>query len=332
MTSYVENVTDQKAKLLSELSNFVRRGSSYCLVDFPAHSNVGDSAIWMGEVALLQQLTGRLPSYATSARKYLKESLAAAAPEGVIFIHGGGNFGDIWPAHQAFRLQLMHDFPGRRIIQLPQSIHFSDATSVAETAEGIAAHPNFHLMVRDLKSFCMAKIAFRCEVTLTPDAAFGMGVLSQPRSSLYPTLCLFRTDVENAGTDYGPLVEALDGHVCDWLAEGPMPRRSLMLKAALAALSAPAPSSAQVEGRFLNLMASHRVTRGLNLLCLGRKVVTDRLHGHILCTMMGKPHIALDNNYGKIGAYHDQWLKGVSGAGHTINLYDAIEAARNLPN
>ena len=46
-------------------------------------------------------------------------------PTGPIFIHGGGNFGDLWAAHQEFRERVLERFPDRQIIQFPQSIHYN---------------------------------------------------------------------------------------------------------------------------------------------------------------------------------------------------------------
>ena len=50
-----------------------------------------------------------------------------------------------------------------------------------------------------------------------------------------------------------------------------------------------------------------RFHRGLEILGRGRGVVTDRLHGHILSSLMGIPHVALDNSYGKLSAFMDTW-------------------------
>ena len=37
--------------------------------------------------------------------------------------------------------------------------------------------------------------------------------------------------------------------------------------------------------------------------CDGRRIVTDRLHGHILAVMMGKGHTLYDNSYGKNASF-----------------------------
>ena len=39
----------------------------------------------------------------------------------------------------------------------------------------------------------------------------------------------------------------------------------------------------------------------------GETGVTDRLHAHILCLMMGIPNIPLDNSYGKLSTFVETW-------------------------
>jgi pyruvyl transferase EpsO len=56
-------------------------------------------------------------------------------------------------------------------------------------------------------------------------------------------------------------------------------------------------------------LATNRLTRGLNLLSSASFVITDRLHCHILCVLLGIPHIAFDNSYGKLSTFIDAWTK-----------------------
>ena len=53
-----------------------------------------------------------------------------------------------------------------------------------------------------------------------------------------------------------------------------------------------------------------RIERGCRLLSRGRVVLTDRLHAHILCTMLGIPHVVLDNHYGKVQNFIASWTSG----------------------
>ena len=67
------------------------------LLDFPHHPNVGDSAIWVGEHMFLSKL-GVKPAYVCTAENRDWNSIERAiGDDGTIFIHGGGNFGDVWP-------------------------------------------------------------------------------------------------------------------------------------------------------------------------------------------------------------------------------------------
>jgi pyruvyl transferase EpsO len=54
-------------------------------------------------------------------------------------------------------------------------------------------------------------------------------------------------------------------------------------------------------------LAEDRTLRGCRLLSRGRVVLTDRLHAHLLCTLMRKPHVVCDSTNGKIFAYRDTW-------------------------
>ena len=53
--------------------------------------------------------------------------------------------------------------------------------------------------------------------------------------------------------------------------------------------------------------------RGCRLLSRGHQVITDRLHAHILCLLMGIPHVVVDNNYGKLGSFLEAWTKHAPG-------------------
>src|SRR3546814_20880433 len=90
------------------------------LVDFPDHSNVGDSAIWLGEMAYLRK-NNRLPAYHSAIADFDDEACRAAIGDGPILIHGGGNMGTLWPKHEAFRPPLLRPHRGHPIVTMPQS-------------------------------------------------------------------------------------------------------------------------------------------------------------------------------------------------------------------
>jgi pyruvyl transferase EpsO len=72
------------------------------LLDYPNFPNVGDSAIWLGQIAWLRSL-GLRPVYSADRRLYSEERLRRCVGDGTIIFSGGGNLGDLWEDHQRFR-------------------------------------------------------------------------------------------------------------------------------------------------------------------------------------------------------------------------------------
>ena len=96
-------------------------GSRYALLDFPDHANVGDSAIWLGELVMLRGITGRDPDYVCTWHDFDEQALRDACPDGIVFLHGGGNLGDIWPHHQQLRETVLEQLRDRIVVQLPST-------------------------------------------------------------------------------------------------------------------------------------------------------------------------------------------------------------------
>jgi len=63
---------------------------------------------------------------------------------------------------------------------------------------------------------------------------------------------------------------------------------------------------------FIDKVSHSRLKEGFRFLQRGRVVVTDRLHGHLLCVLLGKPHVVLDNSYGKVRNYVKTWSSTLS--------------------
>jgi exopolysaccharide biosynthesis predicted pyruvyltransferase EpsI len=301
-------INAQIHKLEQILGLFVNSGDHYALIDFPDHSNVGDSAIWLGEIILLKRLTGNLPNYVSDLRGFNADELVRCLPEGVIFIHGGGNFGDIWPQHQAFRENIVSLFPDRKIIQLSQSIHFLDSNNLHRAVKIFNDHPDFHLLVRDQKSYDFAALNFKLNVILSPDCAFVLGAQRKLKScSKY--LYLLRTDNEkNQSYSWNELIHGnKDSETCDWLDDGKLFKWKAAAVAVIDGLNAAFNQSFKFH--YYQAKAKIRVKRGLRILSKGQVVITDRLHAHILSILLNIPHYVLDNSYGKISAYIQSWTK-----------------------
>lgn len=310
-------------ELENQLSETISLYSSpdFALLDFPNHANVGDSAIWLGELRLLGKLAGAAPGYVCAFDNFDEEAMRAAVPEGTVFLHGGGNFGDIWNHHQTFREDVIARLGDRRIVQLPQSIHYGDPERIARTARVIAAHPDFTLLVRDLPSLDLARRHFDCAVKLCPDSAFAMGEREGTPASI-DVLAMLRTDKERSETISLPA----DITVEDWLIDDTAAVRRAKAAGIMRAWTSLSPASARASA--YEAAARHRVERGFRQLARGRAIVTDRLHVHILSLLLGRPHAVLDNHYGKIARFLEAFTQGFPLVHRAEGITDAVDWAR----
>jgi exopolysaccharide biosynthesis predicted pyruvyltransferase EpsI len=315
-------IRNQMERYKAVVGAYVAHGQPYALLDFPQHFNIGDSAIYTGEHAFLRQHTGRVASCVCTAIANM-DWLKGWLPDGPIFLHGGGNFGDIWPQHQNFRLQILEHFKGRNIIQLAQSIHFEDAAIRDETARQIAAHGSFTLLVRDRPSYDLATRHFDCRVEMCPDAALMMWHLPSPRIPKLECLAMLRGDVEAKQSDIHkwlreslPCDDWVDVNVWSlptrigWKLVRTLPENRIGMR--------------YTEAMFYK-QAWMRVMAGVHQLSNARFIVTDRLHVHLISSLMRLPHLVLDNSYGKISRYIDSW-----GKSDLTLMADALEEVQEV--
>ncbi len=328
-----EPAIDPLRQLTERITHVLRQvipdGEPCALLDHPDHPNVGDSAIWLGERVFLRQ-HGIKVAYSCSGKTYDEATLRRAMPRGTVLIHGGGNFGTLWPHHHQLREQLLERLRDYRVVQLPQSIHYDDAAAAQRTAALIRNHPAFTLLVRDETALAIGRDQLGAHTLLCPDSALLLadGVQRDPPD--VDCLVLARTDKERAFDGIEAAVRGLGVSVAalDWLEEprGTLHRVRDRLNARARTRWA---SSFAFQWPMLKVwdsLARQRTQRGCRLLSRGRMVVTDRLHAHILCTLLGIPHIVLDNNVGKLSGFIRCWT-----AEHPLcHLADSVEEATRI--
>jgi len=155
--------------------------------------------------------------------------------------------------------------------------------------------------------------------------AFAMGMIPRLVKPQRALLLLLRTDHEKRAGNGTP--EQLTAHtdIRDWVAEYPFTRTNIVLAMANQ-IYAP-----DLKFRYFHRLVRHRLTRGCRLLSNYERVVSDRLHVHILCTLMAIPHVVLDNSYGKIGGFIEAFKTEWPGMARAETLDEAISAAQQLP-
>ncbi len=288
------------------LRPLVENADSIALLDFPDFSNVGDSAIWLGALASLRRVGAPSPCHTCDARSYDRDTLARRLRTGVILLNGGGNFGDLWPRHQLFRERVVADFPDNPIVVMPQSMHFVDPQAAERTRAVFRAHSRLTLLLRDRESLDEATHLFGGIAQLVPDTAFGLTALSRLRAPTHDILWLKRGDQEDRWSASD--VSRLGNATADWAGDEStrlVRTHDTLVRATKRPITARAARRALmwVHPR----LAQERLDRGVALLSSARVIVTDRLHGHILCLLLAIPHVVLDNSYGKLTRFIGAW-------------------------
>lgn len=278
-------------------------------MDFPFHLNPGDSAITIGEYAWLARNGSRVVF--SARRESLEHGLWPTLDQSVtIVFQGGGNMGDLYPEHPRLFGEMLRRFPNNPVVQMPQSLNFSTDSAARPIADAIRAHGGVSMLWRDVPSFERARSLFpgAAENMLTPDAAAGFRGWQRTMAPQRDVVTLFREDLES-GT--GGEQVGLNG---DW----PYSRTDkLVWKAASLRhelLDRLAVGGSRHRSQLYRWLVGMNIENGLNALSRGRIVVTDRLHGHILCSLMGVPHVAVNDAFGKIANYYSTWSQDIESA------------------
>lgn len=246
--------------------------------------------------------------YSCDKNTYSPALLARLLGTGIILLQGGGNFGDLWLAHQDFREQVIQHITNNKIIQLPQTIFFKQDSSLVKTKKICNAHPDLTILCRDAQSLNLAQREFTAPSFLCPDMAFALSATKRPCLPQIEILWLSRTDKESLKKST-PFNES--GIMpTDWLEEQVTSEneRSRQLRKELKLQKEDQVVAAALSATY-DALARQRLSRGCEVLSKGKVVVTDRLHAHIICLLLNIPHILLDNNYGKIKGFYNAWTK-----------------------
>jgi len=335
-------VADIRQKLIATFTPLLAGGGGFALIDYPDASNSGDHAIWLGEKVLLHQL-GIQPVYQCSMQSYDRAAMAEALGSGTILMHGGGNFGDIYHYHD-FRLQVLRDFPDNPVIVLPQTVMFFSSENLSRSVQQFAAHGKATICARDALSFHTLTKFFGAatRIVMVPDMAFMLGTQPRSGSANFDIMWLGRTDKEavyRTGIAQAAGLGDLTNTVADLgnFADGCKASAAVAVSGNRLLISDwyhITVSEKESVARYIAMNADQRskfwVERAMRLLSAGRVVITDRLHGHILCTLMGIPHVLLNNNYGKNFSYFETWSRPLGLCRLAGSPADAWKQAQNL--
>jgi hypothetical protein len=191
---------------------------------------------------------------------------------------------------------------------MPQTLHFEDPAAFQRAMSVYSKHSDLHVVLGDRESYEMVCERLpRQRVYLCLDAAYFMidvipAVMQRLKSSADErTLYLIRRDKERKARGGLPAAAS----IVDWYVGEAIDVHDEALRA-----------FAELGLEEILNTADDRVSwrhfyHGCALLSGAKTIVTDRLHAHILSTMLGKANVLWDNSYGKNSRFFRTWRKHI---------------------
>lgn len=146
-------------------------------ISTPLHGNLGDQAITVAikkylKDKYLEKLILEIPFEKYNRQKNTYEKLINE--KDIIYLVGGGNFGNLYIHEEEQRRDIVTRFPKNRIIIMPQSISYTNDEEGKKEIENSKKiynnRENLHILTRDIKSYNFAKENFTGGVFLIPDS------------------------------------------------------------------------------------------------------------------------------------------------------------------
>lgn len=304
---------------LGAIAEAVPPGSQVAYIDYPLHENIGDLLILQGTEAFFAEHRIRV------RRRYSCVNFRPGVKiprDWILVCHGGGNFGDLYPWYQRLREDIVRCYPDHRIVILPQTVEFRDAESERRSMELLGSHQDLHLFVRDRVSYEKAR-GHIANLYLSPDMAHQLYPIDAGRAGqagqaggagFARVLGVLRTDGEASGAEGSAIAGERIDETTDWpllLSAGD--RLAVRLLVAMSSLDRRLRNALPVWPLWRRF-ARRLTDKAIRKYAGSGRVVTSRLHGHILACLMNKPNVLLDNSYGKNGRYYREWTRDVESA------------------
>ncbi len=263
------------------------------LLGTPDHRNMGDQCIAEEEIRFLHTV---MPDRAiievseTDLKRNRFSQLEQVSSSQPVFLHGGGNLGTIWPTQEQLRNEILNRLKDHPVVIFPQSIWFEEneaGRKALDDARKIYQGDRILLCCRESVSYRFAQEQFDCKSILVPDMVLWESRQKPNGQERYGAMTLLRSDKERKLTDDDQTAIELI-----------LTERFHSLEVYDTVLK-----SGKVTRENRTTMIGNLVQRISSVEC----VVTDRLHGMILCAVTGTPCVVLPNGNPKVEAFQE-WL------------------------
>lgn len=267
------------------------------------YGNIGDLAISSAQEKFIKEnLTDYevFPVPISKTRLWLDSIKKQVNSEDIITIIGGGNMGSLYPDIEDLRQLVIRSFPYNKIVCFPQTLDWDESQSSNKALKKIvkiySTHTDIHVFARESITYRKLEEIFsgqpNVKISFVPDivmstSAKRLGVESSSKPS--GVLTCLRNDKEcglkaehyaildRAIGDTGLTINKTDTHA----------------------------GGSGLSKAECNKLLSNKIQQFAE----AQLVITDRLHGMILCMLSGTPCLVLPNSNHKIRQTYLDWLK-----------------------
>lgn len=301
LKGYVNFITN------SELGNYKKNGK-YAFIFFSAdYDNLGDIAITVAQERFLSEClddtyeiikvpVSKTYEVARQIKKLEKNNI-------LITMIGGGNNGSLYEFIETPRRFILRIFKNYKIISFPQTVVFENTSKAIPYKKEFIRCCNkcsqLTLVAREQKSYETYCKIQKSKVLLTPDIVLSLGDQSLNIKRENYAAFIMRNDNE----------KAIDVKI----------QNKLLSLAKMKCKKIYYWDTCDIK--YIPDKSELLVSDFLRKLSTVKFVVTDRLHGMILCYISHTPCIAIDNNNGKIKSTYETWMKNQN----FIKLYSPLE-------
>jgi len=251
------------------------------------YNNIGDALIRESQIQFLERYSSR-KVYAINygdTFKYLKDIKKRATEKTIIALTGGGDTDDRYTGIE---------ISGNRckIIGFPQTIDYSNSNRGRyyknKTMRAYAQNKNFIFTSREKKTYGAAKKLFSNKILLTPDIVFSHRQINNPLNKREGIGLLLRKDEEI----------------------NPISKKIPSLLKTLNENGVKIDSSDMTVSAFNKRNIKKYIKVKIEFAKTKKLVITDRLHGMILCYITNTPCIVFPSCNHKIIETYNNWLNG----------------------
>lgn len=284
------------------------------------YGNIGDLAISKAQRSFLKdnlQDYEVFPVPISKTRIWLGSIKKQVTSADIITIIGGGNMGSLYPDIEDLRQLVICNFPFNKIVCFPQTLDWDDSQLSSKALKKIVKvysnHSDLHIFAREFITYKKleeifdsqqnVRIGFVPDIVMSASAKKLGEVTSSKPTGILTCLrndkeCALKAEhyaiLESAINDIGLSITKTDTH---------------------------AGGSGLSEAQ-CNKLLSDKIQQFAE----AQLVITDRLHGMILCMLSGTPCLVLPNSNHKIKQTYLDWLKD-----HSRLIFVELENFSQVP-